>query len=139
MTRAERWSHGVLAIGLVIQAGSGFVGDVLHGSVAGWWLIAHVCGAPLFLIGLVATALLWAERCAGREVSRLNAAQRVHFWVLLGLGFAVAASMLAAMTPWFGYAAQRVLIRIHETSAIALLLAIVPHTVVSATTRRRKA
>jgi len=138
LTRAEHFWHGVAIGGFAIQALTGFVGKYIFGEVSGWLLLIHMLGAPVFIVGLTATALMWAERCrfSPEAPGGLRCAQKLMFWVATVLGLVVMAPMLVAMLPLFGYAGQHALTEIHEVSALLLLAAMAAHTLLSLAVRR---
>ena len=133
-TRLGSFAYGVGLVGLAIGAITGFGVKLVGGEFEGWPLYIHMLGAPIFIIGLALTAFVWADRCSfgaagATEDSGLTASRKLLFWIEVGLGFAVAVSMLAAMVPVFGYAGQEVLHEIHEISALLLVIAVVVHAV----------
>ncbi len=139
LTRVEHVWHTIAGVGFAIQAVTGLGSKYFFGEVSGWALFVHMLGAPVFIIGLTATALMWADRCRfTNDASRLNFGQKLMFWIAVGLGFAVMLAMLAAMLPVFGYAVQHTLVEIHEIGAILLLVAMIIHTVVSLAARWAK-
>jgi len=141
LTRAEHVWHTIAGVGFAIQAVTGLGSKYIFGEVSGWALFIHMLGAPLFIIGLTATTLMWADRCRFTNQpagSGLNLGQKLVFWIAVALGFAVMLSMLTAMLPVFGYAGQAALIEIHEIGAILLLVAMIIHTVVSLAARWAK-
>jgi len=69
---------------------------------------------------------------------RPSPAQKLVFWLATVLGVAVAAPMLAAMLPVFGYAAQQRLIAVHRVAALALLGVMGVHSFVSLSARWKK-
>ena len=136
LTRAEHVVHTIAIAGFAIQALTGFGAEWIVGEVAGWALFIHMLGAPLFIIGLTGTALMWADRCRFGNgnppaVGNLTLGQKLMFWIAVVLGYVVLLPMLAAMLPVFGYAEQHMLVEIHEISAILLLVAMIAHSFVS--------
>jgi hypothetical protein len=132
-----------MGAGVTIQAVTGLGGRFLFGGNDGWLLFVHMIGAPIFILGLTATTIIWAERCRfgpaqTQTGSRLTVGQKLMFWIGLVLGLVVISSRLAAMVPVFGYAEQQVLIEIHAVSAILLVIALVVHTFVSLAAKRAK-
>jgi len=61
---------------------------------------------------------------------RLDAGQKLFFWVIVTLGFLAVASMMFQTVPWFGQRGQARLLAIHKYSALGLLLAVILHTYV---------
>jgi hypothetical protein len=101
----------------------------------GYMLLAHMLAAPLFIVGLTGTALLWTRWPRGRLrasvpglVARL---QRWSFWLTVSTGIVVTASVLLAMWPLFGTTGQRELASLHEDSSLVFVILIVAHTLVS--------
>lgn len=112
-------------LGFLACAVTGFVGWLGFGALVGWWLLAHLLAAPLFLLGLVLAALFWAERCvlapgAGPSPGQPAPGWRCLYWLALASGFVCAATMTAAMLPLFGYAAQVRLLELHRISGVVL-------------------
>jgi hypothetical protein len=141
--RPERLAYGVVLVGVVIQAATGFGGKLLFGENAGWLLLIHMLGAPLFIVGLAGTAITWAERCrfgtGGTCVGRrLPPTQRLLFWAGLVFGLATVSTMLAAMLPVFGYAALDALREAHEFSALLLLVTVGAHVVLLLAAKRAR-
>lgn len=106
---SQRISVGVLAFATAILAVTGCGALLVFGRLTGWALLLHTGVAPLMLLGLV--GLVAATRkpsCAGEK------------WLLL-LGLLAAGTMLAAMLPLFGYAAQETLLYWHRYSGLAFV------------------
>jgi hypothetical protein len=131
-SRSEAYIYGVAGAGLLVCTLTGF-GPVLTGdAVAGWPLLLHMTAAPLFIVGLVMVAIVRAERCRFGDAApvargRMNPLRKAAFWIGLLAGLSTLVTMLAAMLPVFGYAAQETLIAAHEVSALVLLIAAVVH------------
>ncbi len=143
LTSAYALPHAAVAIGALLQASTGFGTELVGAEFAGWPLLVHMGGAGLFIAGLTVTALQWARWCrpAATQPSTptaLTAGQRWMFWLVLLLGLGMMGTMLSAMLPVFGYAAQDALIEIHETIGLVLLAALVVHTIVSLRARRAR-
>lgn len=142
LTRAEHVWHTIAGAGFAVQAVTGLGSKYIVGEVSGWALFIHMLGAPLFVIGLTGTALMWAHRCrfgnANPLAGGLSLGQKLMFWIGTVLGLAVVLPMLAAMLPVFGYAEQQLLVQMHKISAILLLIAMVAHTIVSLSARWAK-
>lgn len=139
MTRVEAAAHTLVAAALLAQAITGFGAKLIFGALRGWPLLVHMAGGGLFLIGLTATAILWAERCrfgSGGAPTGLTPARKAMFWVTIMLGLVVAAATMAAMTPLFTPEQQDVLIELHERAALALLVMMAPHAIISWRRRR---
>jgi hypothetical protein len=107
--------------GAGIEAGTGFGAKWLYGEVDGWMLLLHMLGAPLFIVGLTGVALLWPAGYAGETVP---AWRKLTLWAVIVAGFVVTTTMLAAMLPVFGYAAQETLTEVHAAGAWVLLVAL---------------
>ncbi len=143
LTRWEHVFHTLAGLGLLIQAVTGLVPWLLGGEVRGWVLLAHMAGAPLFLVGLTGVALQWAARCrfsgrGGPFAPGLNVAQRQVFWITLVPGLAVVLTMLLAMLPVAGTEWQETLVEVHSYSALVLLVMMLPHLAVSLAARRAR-
>jgi len=131
-SRAEAYIYGIAGAGFLLAAITGFGPDLATDEVSGWPLLLHMAAAPLFIVGLTMVAIVRAERCrfgaaASATRGRMHPLRKLAFWVGLVAGFATLITMLAAMVPIFGYAAQDELTELHETSAWVLLVAIVVH------------
>lgn len=109
----------LLLVGGAICGLTGFGGEWLYDEVANWTLLAHMAGAPLFILGLTGLAVLWPRRC-----SRAAGWRKLPLWLVIATGFVVMASMLAAMLPMVGQWGQETLGEIHEVSAMLLMLAL---------------
>jgi hypothetical protein len=139
LTRLEHVVHALTIVGLASQALTSFGTKLLFGEMEHWSLLLHLTGAPLFMLGMAATAVLWERRCRlERGLGRLGVTQRLLFWVILVLGLIVMSAMLTAMLPTFGTPAQEMLKEIHEVAALSLLIVMIPHTAVSLAARRSK-
>lgn len=136
LTRTETLAHTVAAVGFLIQAITGLGSESVYDEVAGWPLLIHMFGAGVFLLGVAAVAIVWADRCRFGVNTGLNVVQKLVFWVALVLGLGVMLSMLVAMLPIFGTAGQRILLEVHECCGIAFLAVMIVHTVVSLAARR---
>lgn len=132
---AKRLAYGLTAVGLLLLAGTGFAGYLMHGEVGGWLLVAHMMAGPVFTVGLVMLAVTLAERYAGG--GQPGVSQQVVFWVVLALGLVNIVSILGAMTPAFGYDGIRVLYAIHRVSGIGLVNVAAVHIVLLVGQRRR--
>ncbi len=142
---ARRLAYGLTAAGLVVLAGTGFAGWLMHGEVGGWLLVAHMVAGPVFTVGLVMLGVTLAERCASvapgdstRSAAdrRVSAPQRVVFWFVLALGLVGIVSILGAMTPIFGYDGIKTLYAIHRISGMGLVGVAGVHIVLLAMPRR---
>jgi len=74
-----------------------------------------------------------AEADAGMTpppADRLDAGQKLFFWIIVTLGFLAVASMMFQTVPWFGQRGQARLLAIHKYSALGLLIAVILHTYV---------
>ena len=127
---ARRLAYGLTAAGLVVLAGTGFAGWLMHGEVGGWLLVAHMVAGPVFTVGLVMLGVMFAERCAGIETGDsthsgadrgVRGWQRAVFWVVLVLGLVGIVTILGAMTPVFGYDGIKTLYAIHRISGVGLV------------------
>lgn len=106
------------------SAASGFGGVWTQGRCTGWLLVAHLATTPVFMLGVTFFVI-----CRGganrfmRGESELARLGKVAFWLVMLFSWGLMVSMLAAMTPLFGYSAQHWLAEAHEISGIGLLLA----------------
>ncbi|MFH1746326.1 MAG: hypothetical protein ABIG44_04705 [Planctomycetota bacterium] len=141
------WGFYLLGIiGALIQAVTGFLmvlmeflGPLIASEFSGWLLLAHMVGAPLFVVGLTGTVVHWAPRCRfGARPSGLFTGQKFMFWISTVVGFITMLAMLAAMVPVFGYAGQEELVEIHLISAILFVVVMIVHTFVSLAARRAR-
>lgn len=131
-SRAEAYIYGIAGAGFLLSAITGFGPDLATDEVSGWPLLLHMAAAPIFIVGLAMVAIVRAERCrfsaaASATHGGMHPLRKLAFWVGLVAGFATLITMLAAMLPIFGYAAQDELTEMHETSAWVLVVAIVVH------------
>jgi hypothetical protein len=126
---AEWIIYVIAALGLLTLAATGYIGMLGFGAMRGGWLLAHMLAAPLFIPGLALCGLAWAERCARirRAASFAQGLGNAAFWATLLLGTIAIVSILAAMTPYFGYAQQQWLYDVHRASALGLLIAVAIH------------
>jgi len=141
LTFGQHVLHLVAIAGLLVQGVTGLWAWLTGDGPDGWLLLAHMLGAPLFVLGLTGIALQWAGRCrfvagAVRGANQLSPAQKSMFWAILWLGFAVMLSALAAMEPIFGQAGLETLSLVHRLSAVALLVCMLPHTAASLVAHR---
>ena len=132
---AIRLGYGLTAAGLVVLAGTGFAGWLMHDEVGGWLLVTHMFAGPAFTVGLVLLGMTLAERCAGGGVPGL---QRAVFWFVLALGLVGIVSILGAMTPVFGYDGIKTLYAIHRISGLGLVGVAGVHIVLLAMPHRRR-
>ncbi len=138
LTRTELLAHTVATIGFLIAAITGLGAEYVLGEVAGWPLLIHMFGAGVFLVGMAAVTIVWADRSRFGVDTGLNLVQKLVFWIALALGLTIMLSMLLAMLPLFGTATQHMLIEIHEIGAILFLVVMIVHTVVSLAARRAR-
>lgn len=140
MNAFETIAHGFATLGVIVQVASGFGAIALTGGAPrGYWLLGHMAGAGLLILGLTIVALQWARRCrVTLPNTGLNRAQRWIFWISLATGLGLMLTMLSAMLPVFGYAAQHALVELHEKFAIAMIAVMIIHTAVSLSARRCK-
>lgn len=126
---AAGWILGVLATLAVLACGvTGYVGDWCFGGPTGWWLIAHMAAAPVVMVALTASAVLWGrahrfDRRRERGESTMGSPRKLWFWLLMISAFVSMTTMLAAMLPVFGYTGQNTLAETHEISGMVLLAA----------------
>ncbi len=138
LTRVEMLAHTVAGGGFVIAALTGFGAELFLDELEGWLLLIHMFGAAVFLLGMTAVAIIWADRCRFGDATGLNVGRKLVFWIALLLGFVVMLSMLAAMLPVFGYFGQHVLYEIHEICGLLFLVVMIVHTIVSLAARQAR-
>ena len=136
LTRTEMLAHTVATIGFLIAAITGLGTEYIYGEVAGWPLFIHMFGAGLFLLGMAAVAIIWADRSRFGVDTGLNLGQKLIFWIALALGLVIMLSMLLAMLPLIGTTGQHLLFVIHEYCGLLFLVVMIVHTVVSLAARR---
>ena len=135
LTRTELLAHTVATIGFLITTITGLGGKFAYDEVAGWSLLIHMLGAGVFLLGMAAVAIIWADRCRFGAETGLNLGQKLVFWIALALGLAIMLSMLLAMLPSYSTAGQYVLLKVHEYCGLLFLVVMSVHTVVSLAAR----
>ncbi len=135
LTRTELLAHTVATVGFLIAAITGLGTEYLYGEVAGWPLLIHMFGAGVFLLGMAAVAIIWADRCRFGVETGLNLGQKLVFWIALVLGLIIMLSMLLAMLPIFGTEVEHELLELHETGGLLFLCAMIVHTAVSLAAR----
>jgi hypothetical protein len=128
LRRLDAWACGIAGVGILVEVITGFGPDLLFDEVAGWPLLLHLIGAPVFIVGLTLMAIVRADRYrfgGGKPhtTGGPNVIEKLAFWIAIVMGMLTAVSMLAAMLPVFGYAGQDALIETHETGALLLVIA----------------
>ncbi len=132
----------------MILAVTGFAPVLLFGwHMSGVAMILHVTIAPIFAVGAVALALMYAQsqtfnqtdwdyfrQLVRRKLTNKNifAAglafwKKASFWLMLLLTVPVIASVVLMMYPWFGTAGQHALLQWHRYSAFFLTLVLILH------------
>lgn len=118
---------GVVMLGVAVLAVTGFVGWLALGHMRGWLLFAHMLATPLFVVGLpIATLLALCGQGAGE--ARWSRVRNMAGSLTLVLGLLTTVTILAAMTPLFGYALQERLYAGHRASSIGLIVAALVYT-----------
>ena len=135
LTRTETLAHTVATVGFLIAAITGLGTEYIYGEVGGWPLLIHMFGAGVFLLGMAAVAIIWADRCRFGVNTGLNLGQKLVFWIALVLGLVIMLSMLLAMVPLFGTSGQLALLDVHEYCGLLFLVVMIIHTVVSLAAR----
>ena len=148
--RFRFWSvvvHAVVAISLLVLAGTGAVAVAKGDLVSGWLLFVHCAAAPVFAVSLTLLTLTWSEACrfkkhdwewakhcggylGGRQdlpADRFNAGQEAFFWVVALLGLAVILTGLGRMVPVLDATGQAALYQIHRYGALLLFLGFLVH------------
>jgi hypothetical protein len=135
LRRVDAWACGIAGVGLLVEVITGFGPTLVFDEVAGWPLLIHLTGAPVFIMGLALMAIVRADRYrfGGGEhaAGSPNLVEKLAFWIGITLGLLNVVSMLAAMLPVFGYAGQEALIETHQVSALLLVIAAVVYVVAS--------
>ncbi|MEW6250446.1 MAG: hypothetical protein AB1716_07350 [Planctomycetota bacterium] len=136
LTGVEHVFHVLAIAAIVVLAVTGFGPKLWGGAEGGWLLFVHMLAAPVYVLGLTGTVVLWARRCRFSDADPVSAAaltfgQRAMFWFVTAVGFVVLLSILLALYPLVGHAGQEFLRAAHEWSALALVILGVVHTVVS--------
>ena len=122
-------AYGVMLLGALVLAATG-IGTFGAGKapMSNWVLMGHVCGAPLFAIGLALVALTWADGARfGNANSPHRGLTRALLWLILLCGLVVLLSGVVPMTPVYGTGGQRVLYLTHRYSGIVFAIAVILH------------
>jgi len=141
MGRWHRLVYAVTALAFGTLAVTAFW-PVLGGeSISGWLLMLHVAAGPVFVLGLIGLAVLWAERCrfATRDApaGRFVTARKVVFWVLVALGCVLMLTTMFSMTQMFGTPGQEFLLDVHRYAALLIVMAGIVHVYLAGVARRR--
>ncbi len=125
----------------LLLALTGFYPGIIAGrQITGYPLMLHVTVAPVFLIGMVVAAFVWAGRCPfGREdwlvISRMwsrrareesepgggiSLLRKVSFWLMLLLTIPTALTIVLSMLPLFGTHMQEFCYHAHRYVTIFL-------------------
>ena len=145
---SERLIHLVTVAGFLALACTGFAGPIgLGGRIEGSLWVAHVAMSPIFMAGLVAMVLIWAQdsrferhdwqwaKCLGgylqhnahAPANRFNAGQKAFFWTVGALGLVSLASGLALVAPVFGAEVQAAAFTVHRYGMLAFVAAGIVH------------
>lgn len=123
-----RASMALLLLAAAPLAVTGFAGWWLWTRLEGWWLLAHMAAAPLMLLGLAGWALFGPQPAANAGAGAASRwARAASHRLAVGLGFLAGASMLAAMSDFFGYAAQEKLLDLHRYASLGFCVALAAH------------
>lgn len=127
---------------------TGFLPLLIFGqTLSGFPLMIHVTIAPLFAIGAVALALLYAQRQTYnqsewdylRQLTRRKLAhknifaaglsfwKKTTFWLLLLFAVPLLTSVVLMMYPWFGTHGQHTLLQWHRYSSFVMTLVLFLH------------
>jgi hypothetical protein len=135
----ERIAYLATLLGVLILALTALIPNVLAGIHAGSWLLyLHVAAAPIFAIGIVLLAVLWADRRQYNPTpgnQEIDCTMKAIFWTMLLAALLTILSVALAMTTLFGSHGQIVLIDIHRYSSLALFVLAVLHFIRFAATR----
>jgi hypothetical protein len=138
MSWAARLICGATLAAGTVSAVTGFTGDWTIGRPSGWLLLGHLAAAPVVMAGVTLMALLHAgrHRYAAGDPAMVRA-RKTAFWFALLLAWISMTSMLAAMTPVFGYVGQDRLTVAHELSGMGLVVVTASYGAASLAARRR--
>lgn len=125
-------------VGLLLLAGTGFLGSVLPGrAMSGYTIVAHFAGAGLFAVCFALLAVFRAEAyslaCPDTH-GRFSTIQKICFWAIALCGIGLIMSALSAMFHLLGTHGQLLAMKIHKCFGLTALLAAI---VYSGTARRR--
>ena len=127
----------VTLLSVVFLTATGFLPTFFIGHpLTGYPLVLHCIIAPVFVLGLVILALLWAGRSRFNNAPISPWAHKLFFWLIILLALPVTLSIALAMFPWYGTASQRFLLRLHQYSALFLVLFVMWHTYLLAVSRK---
>jgi hypothetical protein len=130
--------YGLLMIGFLTLAVTGFVGYLTSGHVVGTLLIIHMMGGglfatvqPVFMVTLAGAARL--DRTGPGEP--LMPGEKVLFWLGMAAGWVSLATVVLTMLPVFGTEPMRTLLAIHRYSGLAMVVLLIPHAYIMLTWR----
>lgn len=136
--------HLIMFLCFVVLALTGFYpGLILGRQITGYPLMLHVTMAPVFMLGMVALAVLWAARCQFNEadwnlIRRLWSKQarqeghacqctfflqKICFWVMILLAIPAGLTIVLSMLPLFGTHGQELMYHTHRYVTIFLTMA----------------
>ncbi|MBN1392384.1 MAG: hypothetical protein JW947_06225 [Sedimentisphaerales bacterium] len=95
-------------------------------SISGYWLILHVCFAPVFAVSLAVLAVMWAGNCSFKNTE--PKLQKLCFWLIVILAVPVILSIVLSMFNFFGTEGQELLLLLHRYGALLLAMAVIFHT-----------
>jgi hypothetical protein len=124
----ERLLYLAMLISVAVLAFTSFYTVRLYGKTEGWWLMAHMNGAGLFVAVLPLLALTWYN--ANRVHSGTNRffwLPKAMFWLMLIGGLVVILTMLLSMLPMFGTEGLEQLLVIHRYAGLLVVSATVIH------------
>lgn len=147
-TWVERLIHLGLTVSFLTLAGTGFYATICTGEpMTGYLLMAHTTCGGMFAFFLILAAVVWAHDnrfaagdgqwmkacggyCTGRSglpAGRFDAAQKVHFWLMLAGGIVLVLTPALSMLDWFGTEGQELLYEVHRWAALVLAVVVVEH------------
>ncbi|MGA1980646.1 MAG: formate dehydrogenase subunit gamma [Sedimentisphaerales bacterium] len=144
----ERFIHAATILSFLTLALTGFAATIYFGKpLSGWLWIVHLVAAFVFVIGLAAVALRWAEDCRlasydwewakqfggylgsdkDAPAGRFNGGQKAYFWTILLLGLVAILSGLVRIFPIFNANVQEIFLQVHRYSGLFLVMVVIAH------------
>lgn len=117
-----------LVVAIVALACTSFISLWRSQGMHGWWLMAHMMSAGVYLAAVTATALFLSRRLIGT-----HPAVGISYTLLLVLSIGVMGTILLSMLPVFGTESMRSLIDLHRYAGLGLLVVTVLHGVLRIT------
>jgi hypothetical protein len=129
---------GVLG-SVTVLAATSFIEVLRVGTLHGWMLFLHMCGAGAFVAVLPLVAITWCEPSrfcltgTGLSVTdrgpapRFFGVSKLMFWMLLVSGFVVTMTMILSMLPLFGTDGLETLLAVHRYAGLVAVAAVALH------------